>query len=239
MAAVVDDAHVEAPRAAGHGAADAPEAEDAERLAPDVGAAELIEIPAAPLAGAGESIAFNQAAGDGQDQRPGQVGGGFIEHAGGIGDGDLAARTGGEVDVVVADADVGDDAQSGRGGEDFVVNALGDQGDERIFAGDAAQDFGARRAFGPVPVVDVEMFGQARARRVEEHVRREYAWAAHSFVCAEGSVAQLPVCLTARHQQQIPRPRCGLGMTVVWSARVALTPFRALTIVARSPFLFL
>ena len=44
------------------------------------------------------------------------------------------------------------------------------QGDERIFAGDAAQDFGARRAVGTVPVVDVEMLGQAHARRVEEDV---------------------------------------------------------------------
>ena len=82
MAAVVDDAHVESAGAAGHGPADAPKAEDSERLSPDVCAAELIEIPAAPLAGAGYGVGFDQPAGDGQNERPGQVRCSFVEHPG-------------------------------------------------------------------------------------------------------------------------------------------------------------
>src|SRR5262249_2959578 len=45
---VIERAHAEAFGAAGHFAADAPEADDAESFAPYVGAAKLIEIPAGP-----------------------------------------------------------------------------------------------------------------------------------------------------------------------------------------------
>ena len=45
---VIKGAHAEAFGASGHFASDAAEAYDAESFAPDVGAAELIEIPAGP-----------------------------------------------------------------------------------------------------------------------------------------------------------------------------------------------
>ena len=61
---VIEDAHLKAERAACDSAADAPEAENAERFAPDVAADELIEVPAGPGAAAHPGVAFEQAAGD-------------------------------------------------------------------------------------------------------------------------------------------------------------------------------
>src|SRR5262249_40238475 len=67
-------------------------------------------------AGGGEVVAFDDAACDGQQERPGEIGGGFGEDAGGVGDGDAAAGGFGDVDVVGADAEVGDDAELFAGG---------------------------------------------------------------------------------------------------------------------------
>ena len=57
---VIEGAHVETFGAAGHFASDAAEADDAESLSPDVGAAELIEIPAGPGAGAQPGFGFER-----------------------------------------------------------------------------------------------------------------------------------------------------------------------------------
>ena len=121
----VNHAHAESSRAPRHGAADAAEADDPERFAPYVGAAELVEVPVLPLAGAGQGVALDQAAGDGHEQRPGEVGGGFVEHAGRVAGGDSAGGQGAEVEIVEADGDVGDHTQPGRGGKKLVVHLFG------------------------------------------------------------------------------------------------------------------
>ena len=78
--------------------------------------------------------------GGAEDQRQRQVGGGVVEHAGGVGDGDTAAGGGPEVDVVVADGDVGDAAQLRAGGvEELVVDAIVQQGEHGVGAGDQPQ----------------------------------------------------------------------------------------------------
>src|SRR5713226_7721106 len=78
---ILNYAHVKTLGAARQCPADAPEAEQTKRLAPDVGAAELVEVPSAPLAGARQAVALEHAPGYRHDQRPAKVGGGLIEHA--------------------------------------------------------------------------------------------------------------------------------------------------------------
>ena len=194
LGVVVDDAHAEALRSPGDGLADAAEAQNAQRLAPDVGAAELVEVPACPLAGARERVAFDQAARDGEQQRPGEVGGGFVEHAGRVAGGDFVARAGVEIDIVEADGDIGDDAQIRRGGEQFVVDFFREQADQRVFVRDAPQKFGARRAFGRGPEFGVEKFGEPLARSFKERVRGQEFGFAHARASSDsepGRVAYL------------------------------------------------
>ena len=68
-----------------------------------------------------------------EDQQEREVGRRLVEHARRVADRDAARRRRGDVDVVVADRDVRDDAQSGRaGGEHRVVDRVGEQADERV-----------------------------------------------------------------------------------------------------------
>jgi hypothetical protein len=141
LAAVIDDFHAEALRATGNSLADAAEADDAERFPPDIGAAVLIEVPALPVPCPDILIAFDDTASDGEHERPGEVGGGFVEDAGGIGDQDAAAGAGGNVHVVVTDGNVSDDAELRRGAEGVVADSLGEKTDETFFIFDAAEQF--------------------------------------------------------------------------------------------------
>ena len=59
---VVEDAHMEAVRPFGHGAADAAKADHAERVAGDVAAEQHERPPAVELAGAGEAVGLGDAA---------------------------------------------------------------------------------------------------------------------------------------------------------------------------------
>src|ERR1035438_9679584 len=74
----IDYFHLKAAGATSNGAPDTAEADDAQRLAPDVCSAKLIEAPSLPVAGAGKLVAFYQAARNGHQKSPGKVGGSFI-----------------------------------------------------------------------------------------------------------------------------------------------------------------
>src|ERR1700677_2374953 len=91
---VVKDAHAEAARAASDGASDTAEAYDSQSFAPNVGAEELAEARSGPCAGAGERVALDEAAGGGQHDCPGEIGDGFVEHSGGVADGNAALGAG-------------------------------------------------------------------------------------------------------------------------------------------------
>ena len=60
---------------------------------------------------ADQPVTLGDAAGGGEDQRERVVGGGAVEDAGGVGDGDARGGGRGQVDVVEPDGDVGDDLQ--------------------------------------------------------------------------------------------------------------------------------
>ena len=150
----------------------------------DIGAAELVEIPAAPLAGARKAVAFDQAAGDGHEQGPGKIGRGLVEDAGGVGGDNFAASASGKVDIVKADGNVSDDAKFGGDGKKVVVDFFGEETDERVFVGDTAEDFVPRRPLGVLPVVHLKVRGEELARSVEEFVRGEDAGVGHMAASA-------------------------------------------------------
>src|SRR5262249_35113713 len=59
--------------------------------------------------------------------------------AGSVGDEDAAASAGGDVHIVVANSDVGDDAKFCRGAQCIVADALGGQADKALFVLKAAE----------------------------------------------------------------------------------------------------
>ena len=184
MAAGINHAHAKTLRAARDGLPDSTESDDAERFAEHVGAAKLIEIPREPFAGARERIGFDDAARDGEQQRPRQVSRGFVENAGRVGARDLAAAERGEVEIVIADGDVGDDAQARRGGQQRFVDAVGEQRDEALGAGHAALQFFARGSAGAGPEFRIAMRGELRARRFKQCVCHVDARTSHFCVFA-------------------------------------------------------
>ena len=113
-AGVVQDAHAEAGGPPGHRPPDAAVADEAERGAVHVAAEVLVDAPAVPavLAQVGLGVVREARRREHQEER--EVGGGLVEHAGRVAHRDPAPVRGGDVDVVVADRDVRDDAQPVR-----------------------------------------------------------------------------------------------------------------------------
>ena len=103
-----DDLHVEAGGPAGDLAADAAQADDAERLAGELRADELAALP---LAGWTAGVGGGDVAGQGHEQGDGLLGGADGVAAGRVHDDDALARGGGDVDVVHADAGADDGPQ--------------------------------------------------------------------------------------------------------------------------------
>ncbi|MCY1396580.1 hypothetical protein D9M71_115580 [compost metagenome] len=149
VVAVVEHLHAEAEvPAPGDGCADAAEAEDAEFLAVHVDA-ELRGVDGAlPLAGLGPGVQLGGASSGAQQQGEAEVGGGFGEHVGGVGQRDAALVEIGDVVVVVADRDAGDHFQLAG-----LLQLLGAQR-----AADADHAVGFRQG-GGVLGVDVAQLG--------------------------------------------------------------------------------
>jgi hypothetical protein len=110
----VEHAQLEPPRAARNGAADPAEPEDAERRARQLLREPALRPRSAPTARADEPVALHDLPPHGEDQREGEVGGRLVEHARRVGHDHPARRARGDVDPVVADAEVRDDAQRGQ-----------------------------------------------------------------------------------------------------------------------------
>ena len=127
-AVVIVDLQAEGAGAARHRLADASHADDAEPLAPDAVAEHPGRRPAAPiLVGGQHAGAFHQPARHRQHQRHGHVGGVLGEHARRVGDGDPALHGGGDVDIVDAVAEIGDQLELlARLREHRGVDAVGD-----------------------------------------------------------------------------------------------------------------
>ena len=141
----------------------------AELLAGELHAGQEVERPSLPLAAPQQPIALDEPPRDREDQRPRELGDGFGEDAGRVRDDDPAGARRGDVDVVVADGDLTDDAQRRpRRVHQRAVDAIGQQADERIRAADAGAPFvgaGARRRDD-----DVAELAQHRHRRRRKRV---------------------------------------------------------------------
>ena len=105
-----DHLHIEAGGAAGDLAADAAEADDAKRLAGELGADELGALPLG-RGGTDMGVGGGDVAGQRHEQGDGLLGGADGVAAGRVHDDDALARGGGDVDVIDADAGAGDGAQ--------------------------------------------------------------------------------------------------------------------------------
>jgi len=130
---VVVDLQAERPGAAGDRLADPAHADDSQPLAGDTAAHHPGGRPAVEVSGLGDVGAFDDPAGHGHDQRHGQVSGVLGEDARGVGDGDAARVGGGDVDVIDARPEIGDQLQPGPGlFQQLGVEPVGNGGGEHV-----------------------------------------------------------------------------------------------------------
>jgi hypothetical protein len=115
---------LKAGSAASDGAANTTEPNDAERLAPNIRAAELIEIPSFPITGTSERFPFAEPASDGQKKRPGKIGRRFIENSWSIGGDNATFCACININIVETDRNIRDDAELRSSAQQFVVNFL-------------------------------------------------------------------------------------------------------------------
>ena len=107
---VENDRHAKAVMAApGNRLPDPPHADDAHRLARDMGTQQLGRMPARPVARPQHPLALARAARRHQDQRQGDIGGRIGDSAGGVADLKASGAGGGHVDMVIANAKIGED----------------------------------------------------------------------------------------------------------------------------------
>ena len=118
-------AHAERLHPPRHLAPDAPEPDHAEDLAADVVAEREPGRPFGPLAAAGVGLVREELARERDDERHREVGDGGVEHARGVADRDPALGREGHVEVVVADACPGDDAEVRCGVEECDAGRSG------------------------------------------------------------------------------------------------------------------
>ena len=145
-----DDAHPEALGAMGHELADAPEAEDPERLVEQLDARELRALP---LAGDQAGVRLGHVAGQREQQRHRVLGGGDDVGLRRVGHDDAALGRGGDVDVVDAHAGAADGLQARRALDDVGRELRRRADEDPVVLVDAVE---------VVALVDVEVLAQQR-----------------------------------------------------------------------------
>jgi hypothetical protein len=151
---VVVDLQPERLGAPGDGAADAAHADDAEALVRNAMAEHPGRRPASPFLAADQHRrALQQPPRHGEDQRHGHVGGVFGKHARRIGDRDAARERGGDVDIVDAVAEIGDELEVRAGlRQHGGIDAVGHGRDEHVGGFDRLHELGLRKR----AIVDVQ-----------------------------------------------------------------------------------
>ncbi len=162
--AVVEDAHVEAAGSSGDGQPDLPEADDAERRAVHVLTQEERRVPRLPAAGPRQPVALDDATGRCQEERERQVGGCLGEDARRVRDEDAALGRRRNVDVVVADGHLRDDAQPLAGVEYGGVDRVDEHREEGVGIRCALDEDLVRRRLLLRPDFDVGDLTQTRRR---------------------------------------------------------------------------
>ena len=118
-------------------------------------AQQLVKGPAGPLAAAHQALTFAEPARNPQDQRPRQIGCRSRQHIGCVGDDDTALACRRDVDVVVANGNVGDDLQRGSDLEHLAVDRIGQHGHHGLLASNARQQLAAGHRAAPLELLDV------------------------------------------------------------------------------------
>ena len=126
---VADQGHAEGAGAAGDLETDAPETDDAEGLAAELGALERFLVP---LAGVHGAVGGRNFTAHGDHEAEGELGDGDGVSAGGVHDDNAVAGSGVGVDVVHADAGAADDAELGRVLEQRGVDLNGGADDQGV-----------------------------------------------------------------------------------------------------------
>ena len=154
-----------------------------------------LDMPAGPAARAQQAFALAGAAGRHQDQRQGDIGGGIGDSAGGVGDLKAGSTRGGDVDMVIAHAEIGEDfaARLRHIGKDIGAEQVAEGGQDRVIIAQGRAQFGR---------------GQWRWRIAVGHVEP-------SAGGGDGVVGQA----TGDQQVQNRRPPMGLG----WSGVIRIT----------------
>ena len=214
-AVVIVDRQAERLGAARDGVADVAHADDAEALAGDAAAQHPGRRPAGPFARGHDFRAFDDAARDGHDQRHGHVGGVVGQNAGRVGDGDAPAQRRGDVDIVDAGAEIGDQMQLlARLRDHMGVDAVGDGGDQHV---------------GGLHRLDDLLRRHRRIVEIEAHVEQF----AHARLDALGELAgDHNDRLLPGHSRSISRPAaapraCGLHHPLTTFGRQERLPRRA------------
>jgi hypothetical protein len=145
------DLQTESARAPGDRLPDPSEADDPEHGAVHVPPQVLVDVPARPSTAAQVRLRLPRPARRGQDEQEGEVGGRLVEHARRVAHRDAELGRGVEVDVVVADGDVRDDAQAWRARRKHGgVDAIREQRDDRVGVGRERDDLVVAEACVPV-----------------------------------------------------------------------------------------
>ena len=139
---MVDNPHIKTTGAAGDFPPNLPQADDAQRSA-----VHILPQPVGgmkgqpPVAGAQPELAFGSAPRRPQQQRKGQVGGGFGQHVGGVAYRNAAPGGLGYIHIVQAHRQLADGAQAGRRVKQGGVHPVHNSGQDAIGGGGTAAHF--------------------------------------------------------------------------------------------------
>jgi len=140
---MVEHLHFETSGAACHDLADPTQTDNSQRGMMHIQAEELLESPFVPRSLPDIGFGLVQPAGGGEDQRPGKIGGGVVQDAGGVGGHDAVGAAGGQIDIVVTHGDVADRLQSGTTVQEILIDPFGKGGHGPVLVGE-----NSRQLFG-------------------------------------------------------------------------------------------
>ena len=174
---VVVDLHPERAGAPSHGLADAAHAQDAKAAATDPAAKVGHGGPALPFTCLHFSEALGDAAGDGEDQGKGHIGGIFGDHAGGVGDEDAALAGRCHINMVHPCPVISDEFQAIAGlCQHGRIYDVGESGDQNVAALHGGCELVAGHAGVGIAQVYVEQlfhagFNRGRQASRDDHIQ--------------------------------------------------------------------
>ena len=125
--------HAKGPRPARHGLTDPAHAQNAQTAPADPSAHQGRRRPAIPIARLHHRHALGHAAGHGEDQRHGHIGGIVGQHAGGVRHQHATLARGGDINVIDPGPVIGDQLEPlARLGDQRRVDLIGDGGHQHI-----------------------------------------------------------------------------------------------------------